>query len=99
MNFKQVASYDKILLVGHTDRLRTDGHHERNQKLSEDRAETVKQYLIDKGIAADKIQSSGAGATQPIVQCDDKKTNENKSKLVSCLQPNRRVEIIFQGVK
>jgi|CXWL01.1.fsa_nt_gi outer membrane protein OmpA-like peptidoglycan-associated protein len=93
----KVTAYDEIILVGHTDRLRTDGHQERNQTLSEDRAETVKQYLIKKGIAGDKMHASGAGSSQPIVQCNDSKMN--KTQLAACLQPNRRVEIIFHGVR
>jgi OmpA-OmpF porin, OOP family len=99
VKIKKVTSFDEIMLVGHTDRLRSDGHPERNQTLSEDRAETVKQYLIGKGIAGNKMHASGAGPTQPIVQCDDKQMNKNKTKLAACLQPNRRVEIIFHGVK
>lgn len=94
---KKVTAFDEIILVGHTDRLRTDGHEERNQTLSEDRAETVKQYLAGKGIDATKMHASGAGSTQPIVQCNDPKMN--KTKLAACLQPNRRVEIIFHGVR
>lgn len=96
---KQVRSYDEIILVGHTDRLRSDRHPERNQKLSEDRAETIKQYLIGKGIPGDKMHASGAGASQPIVACDDKQSNTSKAKLAACLQSNRRVEIIFHGIK
>jgi OOP family OmpA-OmpF porin len=94
---KKVTAFDEIILVGHTDRLRTDGHQERNQRLSENRAETVKHYLASKGIDATKMHASGAGSSQPIVQCNDPKMN--KSKLAACLQPNRRVEIIFHGVR
>ena len=93
----KVTAFDEIILVGHTDRLRTDGHQERNQILSEDRAETVKQYLAGKGVDANKMHGSGAGSSQPIVQCNDPKMN--KTQLAACLQPNRRVEIIFHGVR
>lgn len=96
---KQVRAYDEIVLVGHTDRLRSDGHPERNQKLSEDRAETIRQYLIGQGIPGDKMHASGAGSSQPIVECNDKPSNKSKAKLAACLQPNRRVEIIFHGIK
>ncbi len=94
---KRVKAYDEIVLVGHTDRLRSDGHPERNQTLSEDRAETVKQYLASKSVDANKMHASGAGSSQPVVQCND--TKMTKSKLAACLQPNRRVEIIFHGVR
>ena len=84
------------MLVGHTDRLRSDGHPERNQLLSEQRAESIKQYLVGKGIPADKIRASGAGSSQPIVQCP---TGMSKEKQVICLRPNRRVEIVLRGGK
>ena len=95
-SIKQAAMLEEVVLVGHTDRLRSDGRHERNQTLSEQRAESIKQYLIGKGIPADKTHASGVGATQPIVQCS---TRLSKAKQVECLQPNRRVEIILRGEK
>lgn len=87
-NFTEV-----ITLVGHTDRFGSATH---NQKLSEQRAERIRQYLITKGIAADKIHASGAGATQPLLACPAKLP---RLEQISCLQPNRRVEIILRGVK
>lgn len=87
---------EEVKLVGHTDRLRSDGHPERNQLLSEQRAESIKQYLVGEGIPADKIRASGAGSSQPIVQCP---TGMSKEKQVICLRPNRRVEIILRGKK
>jgi len=91
---KQIDTLEEVVLVGHTDRLRSHVHPERNQLLSEQRAESIRQYLIGKGIAANKIHASGAGSTQPIVQCS---TRMSKEKLVECLQPNRRVEVILRG--
>lgn len=87
---------EEIVLVGHSDRLRSDGRHEQNQVLSERRAESIKQYLISKGIAAGKIHASGAGATQPVVTCS---TKPSKQEQIVCLQPNRRVEITLRGSK
>jgi OOP family OmpA-OmpF porin len=95
-NIKAASVLEEVILVGHTDRMRSDGHQERNQILSEQRAESIKQYLIGKGIAADKIHASGAGSTQPIVQCS---TRQSKARQAACLQPNRRVEIILRGTK
>ena len=95
-NIKTVTQLEEVVLVGHTDRLRSDGRHERNQTLSEQRAESIKQYLIGKGVPADKIHASGAGSSQPLVQCS---TKQSKEKQIACLQPNRRVEIILRGVK
>lgn len=93
-NIKKMETLEEVVLVGHTDRLRGDGHPERNQLLSEQRAESIRQYLIGKGIPADKIHASGAGSTQPIVECSSKL---GKAKLIACLQPNRRVEIVLRG--
>jgi outer membrane protein OmpA-like peptidoglycan-associated protein len=90
------ARLQEVMLVGHTDRLRSDGHQERNQILSEQRAESIRQYLIAQGIAEDKIQAIGAGSSQPLVECA---TRQSKARQIACLTPNRRVEIILRGVK
>jgi outer membrane protein OmpA-like peptidoglycan-associated protein len=95
-SIKAASVLDEVKLVGHTDYLRGDGHLERNQILSEQRAESIKKYLVGKGIPADKIRASGAGASQPVVQCP---TNLSRVKQAACLQPNRRVEIILRGSK
>ncbi|MBK9160121.1 MAG: OmpA family protein [Nitrosomonadales bacterium] len=84
-------SAESVTLVGHTDRYGPPAY---NQKLSEQRAERIRQYLIGKGIAPERIRSGGAGSTQPLVTCP---TALSKQEQVSCLQPNRRVEIILRG--
>jgi len=91
---RTLNSLEQVILIGHTDRLRSDGHPERNQLLSEQRAESVKQYLVNKGVSEDKIQASGEGSSQPLVDCD---ATQSKAKQVECLTPNRRVEIILRG--
>ena len=93
---KHINKLEEVKLVGHTDRLRSDGHPERNQLLSEQRAGSIKLYLVGKGIPAEKIHASGVGSSQPLVQCP---TNTSKEKQVVCLQPNRRVEITLRGTK
>lgn len=65
---------------GHTD---SDGSDALNQKLSEDRAAAVKNYLIQNGIAADRLASTGYGESKPI---DTNKTKKGKAN-------NRRVEV------
>jgi outer membrane protein OmpA-like peptidoglycan-associated protein len=71
----------KIHVVGYTD---STGSAKLNQKLSENRAEAVKKYLVGEGpIAGDKITSEGKGAADPV---GDNKTKEGKFL-------NRRVEI------
>jgi OOP family OmpA-OmpF porin len=79
-----------VLVTGHTDRLGSDSY---NQKLSERRADAVRNYLVTKGIARDKIETIGMGEKQPVVQCAQK----NLKDLIACLQPNRRVEVEAKG--
>lgn len=76
----------QIVIVGHTDRLGSD---EYNRKLSERRAEAVKNYIASKGVDASRLQAVGKGESEPVVQCAETK----KAALVECLKPNRRVEI------
>lgn len=76
----------EIEIVGYTDRL---GSPEYNQKLSEKRATSVKNYLIGKGVEAGRLQTIGKGEADPVVQCNETK----RAALIECLRPNRRVEI------
>lgn len=91
---KTLDTLEKVVLVGHTDRLLIDGHLEHNPLLSVQRAESVRRYLIGKGIPEDKMRASGVGSAHPIVQCP---SNMSKEKQVECLHPNRRVEIVLRG--
>lgn len=87
-NFEQLNS---ITVIGHTDYLGSDAY---NQNLSQQRAETVRRYLAAQGLPADKIRAVGMGESQPVKQCDN---NGSRNQLISCLQPNRRVEIQVDG--
>jgi OOP family OmpA-OmpF porin len=82
----QNPSIGRLVVSGHTDRLGTD---KLNKDLSQRRAETVKRYLVGKGVAASRLEAVGKGSSQPVKTCTDK----NRAKLVECLEPNRRVEI------
>jgi outer membrane protein OmpA-like peptidoglycan-associated protein len=70
----------KIEISGHTDNI---GNPETNIKLSKDRAEAVRQYIIKKGISANRVSSVGYGNTKPIA------TNETEEGR----QLNRRTEV------
>jgi OmpA-OmpF porin, OOP family len=83
---KTEGSPSKIVIVGYTDRL---GSVEYNQKLSERRANAVKNYIVSKGIEPTRLQAFGKGETNPVVECNEAK----KPALIACLKPNRRVEI------
>jgi len=67
-------------IIGHTDNV---GGLQKNMKLSYDRANTVKNYLIDKGIDASRMQAIGKGPTEPRASND---TPEGRLM-------NRRVEV------
>ncbi len=89
---KQVQKVELVLVTGHTDRLGSQAY---NQKLSERRAATVRDYLTSQGVAKDKIETLGMGKTQPVpgVKCEQK----NRKELIACLQPHRRVEVEVKG--
>jgi len=74
----------KLQVEGYTDNVGSD---EFNQKLSEQRADSVRDYLISQGIAADSITAKGFGKTNPIASND---TPQGR-------QQNRRVEIVVSG--
>jgi outer membrane protein OmpA-like peptidoglycan-associated protein len=86
----QIQKLQVVLVTGHTDRLGTQAH---NQALSERRANTVRDYLVSKGVPRDKIETVGVASKQPVVQCDQK----NLKELIDCLQPNRRVTVEATG--
>jgi OOP family OmpA-OmpF porin len=85
------VTLEVVIAVGHADRLGGDAY---NMKLSVRRADSVKAYLVSKGIAASRVYTEGKGERQPVKECKgDKKTKE----LISCLEPNRRVEMEAVG--
>jgi OOP family OmpA-OmpF porin len=84
-----------ILAVGHTDRLGSNAY---NQKLSEKRAAAVKEYLVAKGVEANRVYTEGKGESQPVTG-DTCKGNTRTKALIDCLQPDRRVDIEVIGTK
>lgn len=87
------ATYDAILVTGHTDRI---GSPKYNQKLSAQRAQTVKEYLTDKKVQANRIDAQGKGESEPVTKANECK-GAKSAKIIACLQPNRRVDIELQG--
>lgn len=82
-----------VIVTGHTDKIGSDAY---NQKLSERRANQVKDYLAAQGVDQSIIQAVGKGESEPVVECAGNKATK---ALVSCLQPNRRVTIQAEGKK
>ncbi|WP_371322512.1 OmpA family protein [Dechloromonas sp. ZY10] len=85
-----------ILAVGHTDRIGGDAY---NQKLSEKRAAAVKEYLVSKGIEANRVYTEGKGKKQPVTGDKCGKSTKKTKALIDCLQPDRRVDIEVIGTK
>ncbi|MEW6164961.1 MAG: outer membrane protein OmpA [Pseudomonadota bacterium] len=92
----QGIKLEVIIAVGHADRIGSDKY---NQKLSERRAAAVKDYLVGKGIEANRIYSEGKGEKQPVTGDKCGKSVKKSKKLIECLQPDRRVEIEVIGTK
>ncbi|MEC8848381.1 MAG: OmpA family protein [Pseudomonadota bacterium] len=72
----------KVAIHGHTDSTASD---EYNQTLSERRADAVKTYLAEEGVAIDRISTRGFGESMPIADND---TDEGRAR-------NRRVELVI----
>lgn len=72
----------KMKVIGHTD---LTGTFDDNMKLSKERADSVKQYLVSKGIDPKRILTEGKGPTQPMVQGTDEASSKK----------NRRTEFVL----
>jgi outer membrane protein OmpA-like peptidoglycan-associated protein len=73
-----------IAVGGYTDNV---GGDEMNQKLSENRAGAVRDYLVQQGVVANSVSATGFGNTSPVA------TNDNSAGR----QENRRVELVVSG--
>ena len=82
----KAVNLEVVIAIGHTDSIGSKAY---NQKLSVRRANSVKQYLVSKGIEANRIYTEGKGEAQPVA---DNKTKEGRAK-------NRRVEIEVVGTR
>ena len=72
-----------VVVEGHTDSIGSDAY---NMKLSQRRANTVRDYMVKKGISPSRIKTEAFGETKPIAS---NKTAEGRAQ-------NRRVEIVAQ---
>jgi OmpA-OmpF porin, OOP family len=88
--------FEVITVEGHTDRL---GSPLYNEKLSVQRAEIVKAYLVDAGIDGAKVTAVGKGESTPVTKLDDCKGEKRTPQLIVCLQPDRRVEVEVDGTR
>jgi len=81
-----------IVVTGHTDRLGGDAY---NEALSLERANTVRDLLVQQGLDRKLIRTAGMGKRQPVVS--DCEGSRSTPALLQCLQPNRRVELDIAG--
>jgi outer membrane protein OmpA-like peptidoglycan-associated protein len=75
-----------ILVVGHTD---STGNPDKNQRLSEQRADAVKKFLVQRGVSDDRIRAMGMGGNEPVAS---NASPEGRAD-------NRRVEIVVEDQK
>ncbi len=75
-----------VMITGYTDRLGSETY---NLTLSQKRADSVKSYLVNRGVAANRMTATGKGESNPVANC----TEKNLAKLIECLESNRRVEV------
>src|SRR6185436_10580870 len=85
-NKVKAINLEVVIAIGHTDSIGSDAY---NQKLSVRRAESVKAYLVSKGVEPNRIYTEGKGEKQPVAS---NKTKEGRQK-------NRRVEIEVIGTR
>lgn len=88
------VQYEAIHLVGRAD-LRAPAEY--NRKLSAKRVDTVRKYLIARGIPADKISEEALGADEPVAACD--RRTQPARLYDACLQSNRRVDVYVNGFR
>ena len=93
----QGTRFDVVTVEGHTDRLGSTAY---NQRLSEQRANSVKTYLVTSGgVDASKVSAVGKGESTAVTKPEDCKGTKPTPKLIACLQPDRRVDVEVVGTR
>ena len=86
-------SVQSVRLVGHADRLNSTGEADYNQRLSQRRANTIKEELVRLGIDTSLISVAASGDTQQVEACNVR--FNTRAELEECLLPNRRVDVVL----
>lgn len=90
---EQHARIDHVAVLGHTDPM---GSKELNQRLSLERAQTIRQILVDSGLPAQIVTAQGFADNQLVVNNCNAQARK-REEMLACNQPNRRVEILVSG--
>ncbi len=88
-----------IIAIGHADSIGSDAY---NQRLSVRRAESIKAYLVSRGVEGNRVYTEGKGEKQPVTAGKCKgmgQEHRSNKKMVDCLQPDRRVEVEVIGTR
>lgn len=86
---------ETITAIGHADRFGSEAY---NQRLSERRVQTVKSYLVNHNIDANRILAEGKGESQPVTKPGEC-LGAKSAKVIACLQPDRRVDVEIAGTR
>jgi OmpA-OmpF porin, OOP family len=89
------VTVSSIKLTGHADRI-AGSNSAYNTKLSQDRVDTIKNYMVAAGVPASVITTDFKAAAQEVKACERNKFRNN-AELQECLLPNRRVEVQAVG--
>jgi len=87
------TEYGTVRVVGYTD---PTGPAQMNARLSKGRADSVKRYLISKGIDGSRIETEGKGGSDPLPKPENCDALPRMEKII-CYAPDRRVEIEVVG--
>jgi len=91
------VEFSQIIIQGHTDRIGTAAY---NEKLSLQRANAVKAYLVSRNATtADKISTVGKGSSEPLTEAGSCKGVQTSAAVIACLESDRRVDLEVSGTK
>ena len=83
---------EKLSIEGHTCSLGTEQH---NEKLSSDRAASVRAYLTEHGVAAERLSSLGHGESRPIASNEDEASREKNRRVEFLITAQKQLETVY----
>lgn len=90
------ANLQAVEVIGHTDSLGSDAY---NQRLSERRAVAVKNYLVEKGVPAERVTAIGRGESEAKQTAECRARFKKRADLIACLAPDRRVDVDISAMR